>query len=385
MKITETNTLIIGASISGLATAAALGRKTVEYIIIEKQACIAPSWHHHYERLHLHTSKRFSNLPFKKFERDIPRYPSRVQVLDYLEDYRREFQIDPLFNTEAIHVNKQGEYWITETNHGIFKSPYLIMATGAYTRPKKIDFEGMASFPGKILHSFDYFSGKEFRGQQVLVVGFGNSACEIAIDLFEQGAHPSMSVRSPVNVVPRDILGIPVLEISLFLNGLSPRIADLISAPLIRILLGDLTRLGLKKMPYGVLEEIRRDGNAPVLDIGTIKHIRKGHIRILDDIDHIDGSLVHFKDGKSQNFDAIIAGIGYYRDYAQFLQVDKERFEDLRNEMTRQKFFGKDGLYFCGYWVSPTGQIREIRLDAQRIAKDIAGKNGKTISGISAH
>ena len=385
MKITETNTLIIGASISGLATAAALARKTVEYIIIEQQACIAPSWHHHYERLHLHTSKRFSNLPFKKFERDIPRYPSRVQVLDYLEDYRREFQIDPLLNTEAIHVNKQGEYWITETNHGIFKSTYLIMATGAYTRPKKIDFEGMASFPGKILHSFDYFSGKEFRGQQVLVVGFGNSACEIAIDLYEQGAHPSMSVRSPVNVMPRDILGIPVLEISLLLNGLSPRIADLISAPLIRILLGDLTRLGLKKMPYGVLEEIRRDGNAPVLDIGTIKHIRQGHIRILDDIDHIDGSQVHFKDGKSQNFDAIIAGIGYYRDYAQFLQVDKERFEDLRNEMTRQIFFGKDGLYFCGYWVSPTGQIREIRLDAQRIAKDIAGKNGKTISGIAAH
>jgi hypothetical protein len=248
------------------------------------------------------------------------------------------------------------------------------MATGAYSKPKKIEFNGMAGYPGRILHSYDYLSGKEFKGQQVLVVGFGNSACEIAIDLYEQGAYPSMAVRSPVNVVPRDILGIPVLEISLLLNGLSPRLADKISEPLIRVLLGDLTKLGLKKMPYGVLEEIRKDANAPVLDIGTIKHIRQGHIRILDDIDHIEESVVHFKDGCQQEFQAIVAAIGYYRDYAQFLHVDKERFEDLRLPTSKQKLFGKDGLYFCGYWISPTGQIREIRMDALRIAKDIASK-----------
>jgi hypothetical protein len=282
--------------------------------------------------------------------------------------------IEPIFNAEATDVRKEGDYWYTKTRDAMFKSTYLIMATGAYSKPKAIQFEGMAGFPGKILHSFDYFSGKEFKEQHVLVVGFGNSACEIAIDLYEQGSIPSMSVRSPVNVVPRDIFGIPILEISLLLNYLSPRLADMISAPLIRLLIGNLKKFGLKKMPYGVLEEIRRDGNAPVLDIGTIKHIRQGHIKIFEDIDHSAGNEIYFKDGKHSSFDAIVAGIGYYRDYAKFLQVDKSRFEDLKESTAKQKLFGKDGLYFCGYWVSPTGQIREIRMDAQRISKDISNK-----------
>ena len=374
MNRVETNILIIGASISGLALAASLKKLGKEYLIIEKQPTIAFPWQHHYERLHLHTNKRVSSLPYKRFPHNIPRYPSRKQVLDYLDAYRREFQIDPIFNEEAIQVQKEGDYWLTEAKNNLYQSAFLLVATGAYSRPKAIEFKGMNSFPGKILHSYEYFSGKDFKNKKVLVVGFGNSACEIAIDLFEQGAYPSMAVRSPVNVVPRDIFGIPVLEISLLLNGLPPHLADLISAPVIRLLLGDITKLGLKKKPYGVLEEIRRDGHAPVLDIGTIKHIRQGHINILDEIDHIEGNEIHFKAGKVEKFDAIIAGIGYYRDYAKFLQVDQSRFDDLRLPTSKQKFFGKDGLYFCGYWVSPTGQLREIGIDAQRIAKDIEMK-----------
>src|SRR5450432_4330663 len=86
------------------------------------------------------------------------------------------------------------------------------MATGVYGKPKAISFQGMETFTGKILHSWGYKTGRDFKGQNVLVVGFGNSACEIAIDLYEQGAVPGMSVRSPVNVIPRDIMGIPILQ-----------------------------------------------------------------------------------------------------------------------------------------------------------------------------
>ena len=98
--------------------------------------------------------------------------------------------------------------------------------------------------PGKIVHSFQYKSGEDFKGQKVLVIGFGNSACEIAIDLYEQGAIPSMAVRSPVNIIPRDILGIPILEISLLMSRLPPRMADKLNAPLLRLMFGDITNLG---------------------------------------------------------------------------------------------------------------------------------------------
>ncbi|MDQ2862314.1 MAG: NAD(P)/FAD-dependent oxidoreductase [Bacteroidota bacterium] len=368
----QTETLVVGASISGLALAACLQNKNVEYIIIEKEAQIAVPWRNHYERLHLHTNKRVSSLPFKKFSGRVPRYPSRLQVIDYLEDYQKEFSIAPIFNTEAKSIKRENNYWITETTNGTFKSNYVVIATGPFGKPLPINFKGMETFPGKILHSCEYKTGRDFKGKKVLVVGFGNSACEIAIDLFEQDAMPSMAVRSAVNIVSRDVLGIPILEISLLLSRLKPRIADTVSSPLTRLLFGDITKLGLQKMPYGPFEQIKRDGKAPVLDIGIIRHIRQGHIKIYGDIDYINGSTVYFKDGRKEDFDAIVAAIGYYRDYAEITDVDTTRFEDLKLPAAKQKSFGKDGLYFCGFWISPTGQIRETSLDAQKIAGNIS-------------
>jgi len=370
----QTNTLVIGASISGLALAASLQKQGIEYIIIEKESQAVAPWRNHYDRLHLHTNKRVSNLPYKKFDNTIPQYPTRQQVVDYLEDYQKEFKIDPVFNSEARSVKRGDGYWLTETNNETFRSKYVIMATGPFGEPKPVNFKGMETFPGKLIHSYAYKTGKSFKGQKVLVVGFGNSACEISIDLYEQGALPSMSVRSPVNVIPRDILGIPILEISQLMSRMPPRIADMVNAPLMRLLFGDITKLGLKKMPYGPFEQIQKDGNVPVLDIGIIKHIRKGHIKIYQDIDHIEGSTVHFINSKKENFDAIVAGIGYYQNAAEIVRADKTRFEDLRSCVDKQKYFGKDGLYFCGFWIGPRGQIHEISLDAQKISKDIAEK-----------
>jgi cation diffusion facilitator CzcD-associated flavoprotein CzcO len=370
-KNRDTAVLIIGASFSGLACAACLQEKKISYIIIDKAPDVAHPWRQHYERLHLHTSKRVSHLPFRRFKRGIPNYPSRQQVVDYLEEYRSAFGIAPEFNTTAQKIYREGDSWITETNSGLIRSRYVIMCTGPFGRPKPIDLPGMETFPGRIIHSAAYKTGRDFKGQQVLVVGFGNSACEITIDLFEQGATVAMSVRSPVNVIPRDILGMSVLEVSILASALPPRIADSINAPLIRLLVGDIRKLGLKKLPYGPLQQVHKDASATVLDIGTIHHIRKGNIRVYPAIQEITGGKVCFIDGSTGHFDAIVAGIGYYRDYADIVKTEPARFEDLKRPLSKQEYFGKDGLYFCGYWISPTGQIREIAKDAQKIAKSI--------------
>lgn len=367
----ETNTLVIGASISGLACAACLQKHRIDHLIIEKQAQVATPWRNHYDRLHLHTNKRHSSLPYKTFAAAIPRYPSRQQVVDYLEDYQKAFAIKPIFNTEATAIRRENNYWITETTTETFKSKYLIIATGAYGKPKPITFNGIDSFPGTVVHSYGYKTGRDFKGKRVLVVGFGNSACEIAIDLYEQGAIPSMAVRSPVNIIPRDLFGIPILEISLLMSHLSPRVADTLTTPLLRALFGDITKLGLKKKSYGPFEEIQRDAKTPVLDIGTIQHIRQGHLSIYENIDHIAGKTIFFSDGKSADFDAIVAGIGYSRDYANIIEVAQSRFDDLKASIKDQKYFGSDGLYFCGFWIGPNGHIREIASDAQLIAADI--------------
>jgi len=324
--------------------------------------------------LHLHTNKGLSNLPYKKFDKKIPRYPSRQQVIAYLEAYQQAFDIRPLFNTRAESVKRTSDYWITETVKEKIRSKYLILATGPYGKQKLYHVNGIETFPGNVLHSCRYKTGRDFTGQKVLVIGFGNSACEIAIDLYEQGAIPAMSVRSPVNIIPRDFLGLPVLRLALLLSKLPARLADAISAPLLNIVIGDISTLGLQKMPYGVFEQIQKDQKIPVLDIGTVKHIRKGHIRMYENIDYVEGNTVHFTDGEKEKFDSIIAAIGYYTDFAEFVEIDKERAEDLKMRSDRQKYFGKDGLYSCGFWIGPTGVMREINLDAQRIAKHISEK-----------
>ena len=377
----QTNTLIIGASISGLASAACLQKRGIEYTIIEKENQIANPWRNHYERLHLHTNKGLSNLPFKKFGKTIPRYPSREQVIEYLEDYRRAFDILPVYNNKAESVKRESDCWITETNNGRFISKHLVLATGSYGKPKVFNVKGIETFPGRVIHSSQYKTGGDFTGQKVLVIGFGNSAGEIAIDLFEQGAKPSMSVRSPVNIIPRDFLGIPVLRLGLLLSKLPPRLADAINAPLLRLLIGDITKWGLQKMPYGVFEQIQKDRNIPLLDIGTLKHIRKSHINVYNKIEFVEGRTIHFTNSEEEDFDVIIAAVGYYPDFAEFVHIEKERVEDLKVKSDKQKYFGQDGLYSCGFWIGPTGVIREISLDAQRIAKDIEGKRNYRSSG----
>lgn len=367
----QTNTLVIGASAAGLACAACLQKQGIEYLVVEKEAQVGTPWRNRYERLHLHTSKGLSNLPYRKFGSSIQRYPSREEVVSYLEEYCKAFNITPVFNAAVQSIVRDSGQWVAETGAGAFRARHLVLATGVYGRPKTIRFTGMEQFPGKILHSSLYKSGKAFEGQKVLVVGFGNSACEIAIDLYEQGARPAMAVRSAVNVIPRELLGIPIVRIGLLLSHLPAPLADALTTPVPYLFFGNLGKLGLKEKSYGTFRQIQKDGKIPLIDIGTIAHIRQGHINIFPGIDHIEGNVVHFENGRAEAFDAIVAAIGYENTLRELLPVAQDRIDDMCLRAGRQKWFGKDGLYGCGFWVGPSGQLREIALDAQKIAKDI--------------
>ncbi len=235
-----------------------------------------------------------------------------------------------------------------------------------------LEFKGMETFPGRIIHSSEYKTGRDYKGKKVLVIGFGNSATEIGIDLFEQGAEPTMAVRSPINIVPREFLGIPILRIALIMSRLPPALADAINDPLMRIIFGDITKLGLKKMSYGTFEQIKRHRTTPIIDIGAIKHIRKGNLKIRQGIESIEGSMVNFTDGRKENFEAIIGAIGFDPGFVKIRGIDQKRLDDLKFDADNQKYFGEDGLYFCGFWMGPRGALREIALDAKKISKHIA-------------
>ncbi len=376
----STHTLIIGASAAGLASAACLQKAGVDFIMVEKHPQLATGWRNHYDRLHLHTSKKISALPFIQFNDELPDYPARRDVVCYLDDYARKLNIQPVFNTEVLSVKKEGDIWTSETNNEVYQSRFVIVATGLTNTPKMPSFKGMDTFPGEILHSSKFKNGAAFAGKKVLVVGFGNSACEQAICLHEHGATPALSVRSAVNVIPRNIFGFPILEIGKLTAMLPPRLADKINAPIIRMLVGDIKKLGLKKSKYGPMEQIQKQKRIPLIDIGTIKLIKEGFIKVYGDILRIDGSTIYFENDKQQNFDAIILATGYNHNLNSFINVCKNRIDDLNNPIGRQNYFGKDGLYFCGFYVSPKGMLNEIGKQAGIIAADISKQTAPSLN-----
>src|SRR6185437_16650141 len=155
-----------------------------------------------------------------------PRYPSRDQMIGYLIEYARRFGIAPRLGEEVLSLQARAGEWLAETRTGPYRSQNVVVATGFNAVPWTPAWRGQERFKGPILHSLEYRHGEPFRGQRVLVVGFGNSAGEIAIDLHEHGAHPAMAVRGPVNIIPRDILGIPISSLSLLLAE-SPHVSPM--------------------------------------------------------------------------------------------------------------------------------------------------------------
>ena len=368
----RTNTVVIGASAAGLASAACLSRAGVSHVVLEQHPHVADAWRHHYDRLHLHTTRGLSGLPYHPMPKSYPKYPSREQVVSYLEDYTRRFSIEPRFGQRVSAVRRDGEGWLTETKEGErVVSRNVVVATG-YTRvPHEATWPGREEYLGEIVHSSRYGNGHRFRGKRVLVVGFGNSGGEIAIDLHECGAEPTLAVRSAVNVVPRDFLGIPILAVGLVMGPMPARVADVIAAPLIRATIGDITEVGLRKLPYGPNVQIREHARIPLLDVGTIGLARQGRIRIAPGIRRFTPQGVEFDDGTGAPFDGIVLATGYRPALADFLE-DAGRVTDQSGVPEKSGRETLPGLYFCGFYVSPTGMLREIAIEARRISASIA-------------
>jgi thioredoxin reductase len=367
----ETDTVVVGASAAGLAAAACLARAGVPFELLEQGDVIGGAWRAHYDRLHLHTSKGLSELPYLGFPRAVGRYPGRAEVVDYLEAYARHHRLAPRFGERVVSVRRDGAGWLTRSDGGAYRSRNVVIATGYARTPVRPTWPGLERFAGPVLHSSEYRNGDAWSGRSVLVVGFGNSGGEIAIDLAERGARPSLSVRSPVNVVPRDFMGLPILAWGIALSLLPLRVADAIGRLVSRLAFGRLERLGLTRLPYGPMSQIRHHHRIPLLDIGTVALIRRNAIAVLPGVESFAPTGARFTGGAERDFDAVVLATGYRPALADFLEaaadvVDADGVPRASGAETLP------GLYFCGFYVAPTGMLREIAREARRIARAIA-------------
>jgi indole-3-pyruvate monooxygenase len=379
-SIRETDTIVIGAGPAGLAVGAALRRKNVPFEILERSSSVGSSWRTHYERLHLHTPKRQSELPFVAFADSCPRYPSRRQVLDYLDNYAREFDLQPRFGEDVrCCTRSRANRWEVQTGSGVWRSRHLVVATGFNRVPQRPAFPGLDTFSGPVLHSSEFANGESFRGQRVLVVGFGNSGAEIAIDLVEHGASSAIAVRGPVNVVPRDILGIPIIWFALATRYLPPRIADRLNAATIRLAVGNLARLGLRKRNDGPNVEILEQRRIPVIDVGTLALIESGRITMRPGIESLSGNEICFSDGRRERFDAIVLATGFATGLRAMLPDVPDVLDAVGHPHCHGRESSAPGLYFCGFHLTPTGLLREIAIEARRIGEHVASNQSDSL------
>lgn len=369
----EVHTAVIGAGPAGLAVGACLKQAGIPSILLEQSDKVASAWRRHYDRLHLHTHKRNSALPFALLPKEHPDYPSRDQLVEYLESYARKFELDIRFAQQVKSAKRNNGHWEVQTQNATYHASNLVIATGYAREPFLPEWKGKDAFQGRVIHSSEYKNGSEFKGKNVLVVGFGNSGGEIAIDLYEHGAKPAIAVRSAVNVIPRDLFGLPILSIGILQNSMPAWMADAMNAPILRAVVGDITQYGLRKLPYGPVAQIRNTKRIPLIDVGTIKLIKQGHVKVYPGVEEFSENRIRFEGGQEAPFDAVILATGYHPKVNSFLN-ETDVYDEEGTPTSTGRESSASGLYFCGYYISPTGMLREIAIEAKQISNAISQK-----------
>lgn len=369
----NTPNLIIGAGPAGMGIAGRLRKRGIDFEMVEQSHKVGNAWHHHYDRLHLHTVKQLSNLPHLPFPDDFPLYVPREQLVDYFNQYSEHFTLRPHFGQTVTNVKKEGTDWLTTTNNGTqFQSKNVIIATGVNRVPNIPTWSGQEHFQGTILHARNYKNAIPFKGKKVLVVGMGNTGAELALDLSEHDCETYLSVRGPVSIVPRDLNGRPVQLTSIQLAKIPFGIGDWLGNFIRGIYLGNLKKYGLEAPKLAPAQQLKITGKTPVVDIGTVAQIKAGKIKVMPEMDTFDASGVIFKNGERKALDAVILATGYRAKVSDFI-VDTNGLLN-QDQLPKQAIFDGDkkGLYFIGFDNYKLGGILGIiRTESEMIAKHI--------------
>ena len=361
--------IVIGGGAAGLASAAMLKRRGLEPLVIERGSDVGASWRERYDRLHLHTVRWLSGLPGHRIPRRYGKWPSRERVCDYLRDYADRQGLDVRCGVEAERVESAEGGWRVQTSTGPLEAPHVVVATGYNARPLLPDWPGSDEFPGVLVHSSDYRNSEPFRGRDVLVVGAGNSAAEIAVDLADGGAASVMlSVRTPPHIVRRDRFGIPSQAIGILMTKLPPKWINPIALWLRRHTIPDLAPYGLPIPPEPPAVTFVRKWMIPILDVGIVDAVRSGRVRVVAAVERFEGENVVLADGSWIAPDAVVAGTGF-RPALEPL-VGHLGVLDERGRPTAATPL--PGLHFVGFTVTLGGLLRGIGIEARRLADSVA-------------
>ncbi|WP_226781208.1 flavin-containing monooxygenase [Oceaniglobus trochenteri] len=339
----QPHTLIIGGGQGGLALAARLRALGVPALVIEKNPRAGDSWRNRYRTLVLHDPVWFDHMPYMPFPGNWPVFTPKDKMGDWLESYAQLMELAIWTSTSCESAEWTGEGWTVRVNREgeelTLHPRHLVFATGAYGPPRPIPFDGAGDFAGTLIHSRDYKGAEDWKGRNCVVIGAASSAHDVAVDLWEAGAHVTMIQRSPTTVVKSATLmdlGFDTYSEAALERGIDTDRADHMAASLpfgpmaarqrrmydtIRTRDADfydrLAKAGFAldfgEDDSGLMMKALRTGAGYYIDVGGSELIASGQIGVISGVgvDRMNRDGLTLSDGRDVKADLVVACLGY--------------------------------------------------------------------------
>jgi hypothetical protein len=302
---------IVGAGFAGLGVAAAFRRHGIEYDQFEAEEGIGGNWHHGvYESVHIISSRKTTEYADLPMPADWPDFPSAAQMLAYLHAYadHHDLHRSIRLSTRVVRVAPEsvvdGTWRVTSAaSGGTEERVYdgVIVCNGHHWQRRMPDYPG--KFCGEIIHSKDYRKPEQLAGKRVLVIGGGNSACDIAAIAARAAKSSHISMRRGYWFLPKTIFGVPLVE--LMQPWMPPFAQRAVTRAIAHVAVGPYERYGLQKPDHAPFE------HHPTINSELLYYLRHGEIMPHPDIRRWDGNEVEFVDGTRETFDLVVAATGY--------------------------------------------------------------------------
>lgn len=370
---------VIGAGSSGIVAAKVLHEQGIPFDCFERGSGIGGNWRFRndngmsaaYASLHINTSKQrmaYSDYPMPD---DYPDYPHHSQILDYFEDYVDHFGFRHTicFGTtvEQVSPTPEGDWRVRLEGGDERRYRAVLVANGHHWSPKLPDFPG--SFDGRTRHSHAYETPEGLAEKNVLVVGIGNSAVDIACEASRVARRTFLSTRRSAHILPKYIFGRPIDHYTTPGGSKLPVPLQQIGFELLlKIAHGNQETFGVPQPEHDLLSA------HPTISADLLNLVGHGKITMKPNIERLEGDRVRFVDGSEEAIDEIIFCTGYKVSFP-FFSSEVIDTRDNQVPLYRQVVhFDLPHLYFIGL-VQPLGAIMPLaEVQSEWVARLLSGE-----------